>query len=278
VSQMFWTVELSLSTSWKHHLNESSPVIQQNTIMLFNALSRKADSTLKSVNFLQKTISKRHLQVRKMYHQLSILQLHVRAKDEYQICAPGCTRQDQRAAKNRFKFDINPAQDFMKSSLFVLDCIVNFAKNYPQHSWSYTKVDHVNSCRAGETLVRVSIQKNYKWFSTNILKIGELVDQVKDFHPTFFTHDYHFSLRGILLHLHRRFSKFISPNLKKYKFKIVLRHGLSLRSQAAVSLEGIFNQLPRSPLLTQNIILYPVLSDMMMLPNAFERTNVDKSQ
>ncbi|CAO1307083.1 unnamed protein product [Diamesa serratosioi] len=92
-----------------------------------------------------------------------------------------------------FKFDINPAQDFMESpgpGLLALDCMIYFARNSTQ---SYTKVVHENSCRADEhecpfgktsiELVKVLCE---------ILRIGELFEQGKDFHPMFFTHDHPF--------------------------------------------------------------------------------------
>lgn len=68
--------------------------------------------------------------------------------------------------------------------------MIYFARNYSQH---YTKVVHENSCRADEyecPFGRTSIE--LVKVICEILKIGESSDQVKDFHPMFFTHDHPF--------------------------------------------------------------------------------------
>lgn len=212
-------------------LRDPSPVIQQNTIALINALFMKADSSKKKI--IADTFStKQYRSVifecvlnaslgTEMTHQLSILQaltlgmLEPRMNDknvdtdaqdkikelrriafESEGAEGGndTTRRQnnpsQHYKKLGFKCDINPAQDFMESSLLALDCMVYFARNYVQ---LYTKVVHENSCRADEyecPFGRTSIElvKNI----CEILKIGESSDQVKDFHPMFFTHDHPF--------------------------------------------------------------------------------------
>lgn len=96
----------------------------------------------------------------------------------------------QHYKKLGFKCDINPAQDFMESSLLALDCMVYFARNYAQ---LYTKVVHENSCRADEyecPFGRTSIE--LVKVICEILRIGETFDGSKDFHPMFFTHDHPF--------------------------------------------------------------------------------------
>lgn len=211
-------------------LRDSSPVIQQNTIALINALFMKADSTKKKT-ITSTVCTKQYRSIifecvltasigTEMTHQLSILQsltlsmLEPRMNDKNvdqdaqdkikelrRIAFEGegsdgtdtAKRQNnpsQHYKKLGFKCDINPAQDFMESSLLALDCMVYFARNYSQ---LYTKVVHENSCRADEyecPFGRTSIE--LVKVICEILKIGESVDQVKDFHPMFFTHDHPF--------------------------------------------------------------------------------------
>lgn len=89
-----------------------------------------------------------------------------------------------------FKCDINPAQDFLESSLLALDCMVYFARNYTQQ---YTKVVHENSCRTDEyecPFGRTSIE--LVKLLCELLKIGDTFELGKDYHPMFFTHDHPF--------------------------------------------------------------------------------------
>lgn len=212
-------------------LRDPSPVIQQNTIALINALFIKADSARKrsiantfstkqyrSVIF--ECVSNASLGT-EMTHQLSIFQsltlgmLEPRMNDRnvdgdaqekikelrrIAFESEGADGNDtntrrqnnpsQHYKKLGFKCDINPAQDFMESSLLALDCMVYFARNYAQQ---YVKVVHENSCRADEyecPFGRTSIE--LVKVICEILKIGESFDQVKDFHPMFFTHDHPF--------------------------------------------------------------------------------------
>lgn len=213
-------------------LRDPSPIIQQNTIALINALFIRGDSAKKKV--IATTFStKQYRSVifecvlnaslgTEMTHQLSILQsltlgmLEPRMNDrnvdtdaqdkikelrrvafESEGADHGndtTTRRQnnpsQHYKKLGFKCDINPAQDFMESSLLALDCMVYFARNFPQ---LYSKVVHENSCRADEyecPFGRTSIE--LVKVVCEILKIGEASDQVKDFHPMFFTHDHPF--------------------------------------------------------------------------------------
>lgn len=100
-------------------------------------------------------------------------------------------QQQQQNKKLGFKYDINPAQDFMESSLLALDCMIYFARNQTQF---YTKVVHENSCRADEyecPFGRTSIE--LVKVLCEILRIGEDSPAGKDlFHPIFFTHDHPF--------------------------------------------------------------------------------------
>jgi engulfment and cell motility protein 1 len=212
-------------------LRDSSPVIQQNTIALINALFIKADESKRKV--IATTFStKQYRSVifecvlnaclgTEMTHQLSILQsltlgmLEPRMNDRNvdqdaqekiselrRIAFEGegvengtdtnrrQSNQSQHFKKLGFKCGINAAQDFRESSLLALDCMVYFARNYSQN---YTKVVHENSCRADEyecPFGRTSIELVKT--ICEILKIGESFDQVKDFHPMFFTHDHPF--------------------------------------------------------------------------------------
>lgn len=101
-------------------------------------------------------------------------------------------QQQQQNKKLGFKCDINPAQDFMESSLLALDCMIYFARNQTQ---LYTKVVHENSCRTDEyecPFGKTSIE--LVSVLCDILRIGEesraaMKDQ---FHPMFFTHDHPF--------------------------------------------------------------------------------------
>jgi engulfment/cell motility protein 1 len=100
--------------------------------------------------------------------------------------------QQQQNKKLGFKYDINPAQDFMESSLLALDCMIYFARNQTQ---LYTKVVHENSCRTDEyecPFGRTSIELVN--VLCEILRIGEeSTAAMKDqFHPMFFTHDHPF--------------------------------------------------------------------------------------
>lgn len=207
-------------------LRDSSPVIQQNTIALINALFARADETKRKV--IASTFStKQYRSViyecvlnsmgTEMTHQLSILQsltfgiLEPRMNDrnvdqdaqekikelrriafEGEGSDGGDTARRNNPAQHYkklgFKSDINPAQDFMESSLLALDCMVYFARNYQQ---LYTKVVHENSCRADEyecPFGRTSIE--LVKVICEILKIGET--SPSDFHPMFFTHDHPF--------------------------------------------------------------------------------------
>lgn len=100
-------------------------------------------------------------------------------------------QQQQQNKKLGFKYDINPAQDFMESSLLALDCMIYFARNQNQ---LYTKVVHENSCRADEyecPFGRTSIE--LVKVLCEILRIGDDGPAGKDqFHPMFFTHDHPF--------------------------------------------------------------------------------------
>lgn len=204
------------------------PVIQRNTIALINALFIKADNSKRrtiAITFSTKQYRSAIFDCvntslgTEMTHQLSILQsltlgmLEPRMNDrnvdqdaqdkikelrriafESEGSDDTTTRRQNNPShhykKLGFRCDINPAQDFTESSLLSLDCMIYFARNYTQH---YTKVVHENSCRADEyecpfgrtsiELVRVICE---------ILKIGESSDQIKDFHPMFFTHDHPF--------------------------------------------------------------------------------------
>ena len=209
---------------------DSTPVIQQNIIALINALFIKADNTKKkniATTFSTKQYRSviyecvNNTLGTEMTHQLSILQsltlgmLEPRMNDRNvdqdaqdkikelrRIAFEGegadgndtTTRRQnnpsQHYKKLGFKCDINPAQDFMESSLLALDCMIYFARNYAQ---LYTKVVHENSCRADEyecPFGRTSIE--LVKVICEILKIGESFDQAKDFHPLFFTHDHPF--------------------------------------------------------------------------------------
>ena len=210
-------------------LRDPSPVIQQNTIALINALFIRADEAKRRI--IASTFStKQYRSViyecvlhaslgTEMTHQLSILQsltlgmLEPRMNDRNVDQAAqdkikelrriafesdggdtGTIRQNNPSThykKLGFKYDINPGQDFMESSLLALDCMVYFARNYTQF---YTKVVHENSCRADEyecPFGRTSIE--LVKVICDILKIGESsFDQIKDFHPMFFTHDHPF--------------------------------------------------------------------------------------
>ncbi|CRL02754.1 CLUMA_CG015778, isoform A [Clunio marinus] len=212
-------------------LRDTSPVIQQNTIALINALFIKADDSKRKV--IANTFStKQYRSViyecvlnatmgTEMTHQLSILQsltlgmleprmndrsvdqdAQEKIKELRRIAFEGegsdgtdtTTRRQNNPAQHYkklgFKCDINPAQDFMESSLLALDCMIYFARNYSQ---LYTKVVHENSCRADEyecPFGRTSIE--LVKVLCDILKIGESSDQMKDFHPMFFTHDHPF--------------------------------------------------------------------------------------
>lgn len=104
----------------------------------------------------------------------------------------GFEKAQQQNKKLGFKYDINPAQDFMESSLLALDCMIYFARNQTQ---LYTKVVHENSCRTDEyecPFGRTSIE--LVSVLCEILRIGEeSTAAMKDqFHPIFFTHDHPF--------------------------------------------------------------------------------------
>ncbi|KAG5675487.1 hypothetical protein PVAND_005387 [Polypedilum vanderplanki] len=100
-------------------------------------------------------------------------------------------QQQQHYKKLGFKYDVNPAQDFMESSLLALDCMIYFARNQTQ---MYTKVVHENSCRSDEyecPFGRTSIE--LVKLLCDILKIGDDSFSNRDqFHPMFFTHDHPF--------------------------------------------------------------------------------------
>lgn len=212
-------------------LRDSSAVIQQNTIALINALFVKADN-IKKKSIANTFSTKQYRSVifecvlnaslgTEMTHQLSIFQsltlgmLEPRMNDKnvdqdaqdkikelrrIAFESEGADGNDtstrrqnnpsQHYKKLGFKCDINPAQDFMESSLLALDSMIYFARNYAQ---LYVKVVHENSCRADEyecPFGRTSIE--LVKVICEILKIGESFDQVKDFHPMFFTHDHPF--------------------------------------------------------------------------------------
>ncbi|KAJ8874920.1 hypothetical protein PR048_022810 [Dryococelus australis] len=90
-----------------------------------------------------------------------------------------------------FKYDINPAQDFMETppGMLALDCMVYFARN---HTESYTKVVLENSCRADEhecPFGRTSVELCK--LLCEVLRIGESPsEQGQIYHPMFFTHDH----------------------------------------------------------------------------------------
>lgn len=101
-------------------------------------------------------------------------------------------QQQQQNKKLGFKYDINPAQDFLESSLLALDCMIYFARNQTQ---LYTKVVHENSCRQDEyecPFGRTSIE--LVKVLCEILRIGEdsFAAGKDQFHPMFFTHDHPF--------------------------------------------------------------------------------------
>lgn len=213
------------------NLRDSSPIIQQNTIALINALFMKADMAKKKT-ITEIVCTKKYRSVifecvlnpslgTEMTHQLSILQwltlsmLEPRMsnrnvdqeaqdmiKELRRIAFEGEGNDSTDTAKRQhnpsqhyykklgFKCDINPAQDFMESSLLALDCMYYMATNY---SHLYKKIVHENSCRADEyecPFGRTSIE--LVKLICEILKIGEPQDQVRDFHPLFFTHDHPF--------------------------------------------------------------------------------------
>lgn len=103
----------------------------------------------------------------------------------------GPQQQQHHYKKLGFKCDINPAQDFLESSLLALDCMIYFARNQTQ---AYTKVVHENSCRSDEyecPFGRTSIE--LVKVLCDMLRIGEDAAPGKDqFHPMFFTHDHPF--------------------------------------------------------------------------------------
>lgn len=92
-----------------------------------------------------------------------------------------------------FKYDINPAQDFMEipPGMLALDCMLYFARNYRQ---SYRKVVHENSSRTDEhecPFGRTSIE--LVKVLCEILHIGEIPnEQGQDYQAMFFTHDHPF--------------------------------------------------------------------------------------
>ena len=211
-------------------LRDPTSAIQQNTIALINALFIKADAgkkkTIVNTFSTKQYRSVIHDCVNsslgtEMTHQLSIFQsltlgmLEPRMNDRnvdqdaqdkikelrriaFESEGGDGTETSQRRQNNPsqhykklgFKCDINPAQDFLESSLLALDCMVYFARNYAQ---LYVKVVHENSCRADEyecPFGRTSIE--LVKVICEILRIGESFDQVKDFNPMFFTHDHPF--------------------------------------------------------------------------------------
>jgi engulfment and cell motility protein 1 len=100
----------------------------------------------------------------------------------------------------------NPSLHYKK---FGFKCEINAAKDFIEslhsHSQLYKKGFHENSCTADECecpFGRTSIVLVKVLYE--ILKIGKSVDQVKDFNPMFFTHDYPFE--KFFLHLHRGMS------------------------------------------------------------------------
>lgn len=92
-----------------------------------------------------------------------------------------------------FKCEIDPIKDFNETppGLLALDCMLYFARNYPEH---YTKIVLENSCRAdehecpfGKTSVELVKQL------CDIMHIGDAPsEQGQTYHPLFFTHDHPF--------------------------------------------------------------------------------------
>lgn len=221
--------EVTLESLLKLLQDQSSQVVQQNTIALINALFMKADETRK--RSIAATISaKQYRSVlanvinnnqigTEMAHQLYVLQtLTLNLLEHRMLCKMNAQDQDghdkikelrriafddladtQRQNSNYykklgFKSDINPAQDFIDvpPGMLALDCMVYFARNYVQN---YKKVVHENSCRADEhecQFGRTSVEL-VKLLVCEILKIGEPPsDQGLDYYPMFFTHDHPF--------------------------------------------------------------------------------------